>query len=310
MDGKGKGKSSSSSGRRSLRDDDLLLEPVEGAPFTKLEMFTTTVMTSLTNLRKTKASDMIQEIEPDGNIRAVNCNFGHKSAAGWEKYIKTPKERKSKGRKVDVKKRKKQGDGASFNSAIEPVITITQNGFEGSDEELPDDETKVYYVKCFPTTGTTQVPGVLRENLSDGLEAIQIWAQYLMDNGFALDPREPIRLSNIRAFMINFKFRLIKSTERLIVNRRVVADLLKDTDLFEPYRVDEIKCALEAPHISFACIDETEEDKLIRVKIFMKGRVNILGARTRVQGETIYAGLSELFVRNWDVVVELEPLPD
>ncbi len=282
----------------------------QNPPFTPLVMFTSTLSAVLTNLEKINANDMIGLLVPGGNIRALNCNFGHTASPGWESYIKRPKEKKRDGRKVDVKKRKKQGDGTSFNSAIEPVVTIPRCGFAGTADEEPDKATKVYFIKCFPTTGITQVPGVLEDDARDGIEAIRVWADFLTANGRAT-PGTSVGIGRTDVFMRNFKFQLIRADGRIIVNRRALADLLRDTDLFAPYTVGQIKCALESSHISFACVDETGEvPKTVKVKIFMRGRVNILGAKTRTHGETIYRGLTRMFSGRWADIIELEPLPD
>ena len=108
---------------------------------------------------------------PHGCLVAVNSNFGHAAQPGFEQYLKVPRapdapeDLRTRGRV-----RKVVGDRTCFYSAIELVIRTG-----GAD--IP--EGKVYFIKCFPATGRTQIPGVILNDLSDGHIVLAAFVDYL-----------------------------------------------------------------------------------------------------------------------------------
>ncbi len=163
---------------RSLDDSTLMALPAAG-PFTPLSIFVCTYVAQLAGLRLDfrKLTEIMCK-NPHGCLVAINSNFGHACQPGYEQYVKKPRAEKPEPAKkimtIRGRTRKVQGDGTCFNSAIEPVISI----------DHPDiDEEKVYFVKCFPSTGETQVPGVLCLDYSDGRQVLDVFVAYLNELG-------------------------------------------------------------------------------------------------------------------------------
>lgn len=114
-----------------------------------------------------------------GNILAYNSNFGYACLPGHEKLMKLP------APPQPGKTRKGQGLQTCFHSDTEPVITLGENSIRIG---------KVYFTKLFPT-GEAQVPGVLAEDLRDGLAVLNVMADFInrMGAGDRADgvPAEP-----------------------------------------------------------------------------------------------------------------------
>ncbi|MEL0212470.1 MAG: hypothetical protein VW891_18145, partial [Novosphingobium sp.] len=108
----------------------------------------------------------------------------HKAQPGYERFLKRPKAPAAPapeprghlggGRRrlapVNVRVRKPQGDATCFNSALEVTIIPgpEDNPPPAVREYFAQNPDKHYAVKSFPTTGKTQVPGVVCDNLEDG----------------------------------------------------------------------------------------------------------------------------------------------
>ena len=140
-------------------DDELLLKrPAE--TFTLPVMFTCTIATLVGNISRSH-EELTGILGPmvaagRGGVRALNSNFGHYYQAGYERFLKRPKPPPRR------RERKRQGDASCFNSALEVTI------IPGLDDNPPPPPTlhrrsrpQYYAVKCFPSTGYTQVPGHL-----------------------------------------------------------------------------------------------------------------------------------------------------
>jgi len=143
-----------------------------------LEMFVCTLSANIVGLQYPDFDDIATRICTPCNYPyfiAVNSNCGHYCRPGYELYLKVKKvkkARKSKKSEKGGKIRCLQGDGTCFNSAIEPIISIVPVNTGA----MPD---KVYRVKCFPSTGEVQIPGIINQDLSDGDEVIKILVEYI-----------------------------------------------------------------------------------------------------------------------------------
>lgn len=321
---------------RHLEDSELLAPPALG-PFTPLALFVCTYVAKLDNLHMdfvemTRA--MCQR--PHGCLLAVNSNFGHAAQPGCERYLKAPKPPPERRTPARSRPRKVQGDGTCFNSAVEPVVAIDHPGLA---------DGKVYFVKCFPTTGETQVPGVVLPDLADGPLVLAAFVGYLNELGVG-DAEEPdadkgpeggaprrraVTIASERPNMINYKFRLVRNSPRVLVNLVALSSyltLLEYTKAVEgtpltarqaqrfagwpvvvlpPYPVRETKSPTDDVKVSFRFKEGSSSPRL---NIFQEGKVNILGANSGAAAEKIYAFFASLFVENWQTLVSLQPRRD
>lgn len=321
---------------KKLSDNELSQLPEN--PLTECRMFTATMEAKLSNLN-IDIRDAIKKLKPQGSVVAINCNFGHVALPGWESSLKTkPKTQKKK--KDGKKKRKLQGDGTSFNSALEPVVNYTGDAY--------DKANKQYFLKCFTTTGQTQVPGTVKPDLSDGKKVLELWVNFLNRSKFGVRDEKKnskkIRILWARPNMINYKFRVKRNTPRALVNLSALASyfyILEETclclsDLKEskdpdvpsiaattekmineklpgivvvipPAPIGKTKPPVEDVKLTFCmCFDSRK----VRVNIFQKGKINILGADSTEHGLAIYEFLDKLFRENWCTLIRLQPRSD
>jgi len=396
-----------------LEDSVLLGLPARG-PFTTLTLFVCTYVAKLDNLHMNFVElTRVMCQNPHGCLLAANSNFGHAAQPGSERYLKTPKPPRARRAPMRGRPRKVQGDGTCFNSAVEPVITI----------DHPDlAEGKVYFVKCFPTTGETQVPGVVLPNLADGHLVLAAFVDYLNELGVgdeepgagegedanagrgagadavegadadavegegadadaaegegadagkgvdvgagedagenagenagedagkgagedagedggdgtagAKPRRRRIAIVREQPNMINYKFRLVRNSPRILVNLYALSAylcLLEHTKAVEgtpltetqaarfagwpavvlpPYPVRETKAPTDDVKVSFRFL---EARRVPRLNIFQEGKVNILGADSEESAARIYDFFARLFAENWSMLVALQPRRD
>jgi len=276
--------------------------------FSELTLFVCTYVAKLGNINM--SFEQLTHIlcnNLSGNILAINSNYGHASQLGHESFIKYPKISNSlfKGRT-----RKIQGDGTCFNSAIEPVIKLDSSN-----------DDKYYYIKCFPTTGETQIPGVIRANLSDGHDVLVTFINYL--NNLQLGVKEEgiikqICIESEGPKMLNYKFKLNRESSRILINLINIADyllLLSNDDSMvnwikvqSPFPIKEIKIPVDDIKVSFRF--QTSEKRYPRINIFQEGKINILGADTIESANLTYIFLTEIFKHNWIKLINIKPEKD
>ena len=273
-------------------------------------MFVATFEAKLNNISM-PMDDAIAMIDPKYPVVAINSNFGHKCVPGYERYLKI------KPGKV-AGTRKGQGDRTCFNSALEPVIILAREGIPAS---------KVYYMKCFPSTGEVQVPGTLLPDMSDGTEAVNAWVGLLNYCGLGDADKEgdPLNIAVIRSRpnMINFKFRIKRASPRVLVHFLKLdlkdaegktisskeADAILDklphgtSMVAPPFPVRETKPPIEDVKLTF-------KFGKIRVKIFQRGKINILGSDSFESANKIHSYLTDLLVANRRQFTRLQPRSD
>ena len=303
-------------------------------PFSPLTMFTCTFEALAGNISRShkELTGILGPIVAAGTgpVKALNSNFGHYCQVGYEKYLKRAKPvlapavkaqkqltgYQHKPTPASARQRKSQGDATCFNSALELII------IPGPHDTLPvniraileNNPNKFYAVKSFPTTGQTQVPGVICHDLSDGPFIAAQWAHFLTTARVGIDPNLPVTIVEGRPIMVNFKFHLIRHDERVILN---LAHIIKHLESMKksgnglPFPIREIKYPQDGQNMSFkfVCPDHGVMKK-VRVNFFYRGKVNILGARDFRSPQKIYDFLSTIFRDNWDDFVGLKPLPD
>lgn len=202
---------------RTLGDDVLLAMPEKGA-LTPLTLFVCTYVGWLENIC-VKVPDLTRIMceRPHGCLIAFNSNYGHAAQPGEERYIKVPKPPPVRHVPARGRPRKLQGDGTCFNSAIEPVIRV---GLPG----IP--KGKVYFPKCFPTTGEAQVPGTVLPDLSDGHCVLQALVDYLNELGVGKGG-ELIRIKSELPNMLNYKFRIRRNSPRVLIDLLRLAEYME-----------------------------------------------------------------------------------
>lgn len=316
-------------GHAKASDETLAAAP--DAPFTPLVMFVAMFEANLTNMR-TRPENLIQLLEPAGAVHAICSNFGHKIKAGSEEgavFVQAKMDKKQDKLKKATTGRPRllQGDGTCFSSALEPLVVV----------DLDEGAGHKYYPKCFPSTGRTQVPGTLRPDLSDGKVVLDAWVDFLNEAKAGRDANgepAPIAVEWYRANLYNFKTKVRRNSPRILVDLRKVAAYLKalaehelvaaedDAELLAaaraglppgtalvlpPVCVQDVKSPNENAKLSFGM---SFAERIVRVNIFPKGKVNILGADSYHAGELVYEFLVEAFSKNWKRFVRLQPRKD
>lgn len=316
-------------------DDASLLAP-HPEPFTPLFMFVCTFEAEISNL-SIGVADMIQILR--GRLRlpivCVNSNFGNVALPGYEYLIKRPNPLPPQpqllpgGIRPPVRRQRKlQGTGTCFNSAVEPYI------MPGRDPGTPPEiaaaveafrqktkKPKIYKMKCFPTTGKTQVPGIIIPDLRDGDYVTQVWADYLTslpaDAGHRADTARPLEIVSSGPNMLNYKFKLLRRSPRILLDLAALSAFLARAQWSAPgelagpqplFPVRDVKHLQDDVKISFKFVVNAE-DKRVLINMFHRGKVNILGADSLATARTIYAYLSELLQTGWTQYVCIEPRP-
>lgn len=305
--------------------DDELLKPLPNT-FTESKMFVCTFVAKLTNLHIDfiELTQLLCKNVPEGNILAINSNFGHISQADQAAHLKLLKKVKKIKNEPRKRPRKIQGDGTCFNSAIEPVIKI-------DNAKLP--ANKVYYIKCFPSTGEIQIPGVILPTFEDGTQALEVFINYLNKLGIGdidsatLVPKK-ISIEYTRPKMINHKFNLIRSSPRILIalsNLYLYVSEYERLKLFDgteqqpieklseweqippPFQIRESKFPIDDVKVSFKIVDGARTP---RVNIFQSGKINILGTDSLETSEKIYKFFIKLFEKNRAKLILLQPKRD
>jgi hypothetical protein len=287
-------------------------------------MFLTTYDAELKNLNirpEEITNIMIKNLHKP--VIVVNSNYGHGALPEYSYLIKQPKNLKNKKNKPQ---RRKQGDGSCFSSAVEPIIKISD-----------DNSTKIYKLKCFPSAGKIQIPGVIKEDYSDGHEVLIKFVEYLNTLGLG----ETISIVNEKMNMVNYKFELLKDSNNILVNLMSLAYYLQMMEDYKyivneeqpeivnevknfmtykeiidswniikpPYYAREIKFPLEdCGKMSFKMI--VLQKRFPRITIFRSGKINILGGVDRDTNIKIYEFLNNLFRENWDKLITFRPEKD
>jgi len=154
--------------------------------------------------------DFTEYLDPTAEIPIIESNWGRKVLENWIDPTIKPKSNRGRKPKIKVKKtRKIQGDGSVMNSCIQFVVV----GFNPTNNCI-----KKYMIKVF-RNGRFQIPGVLKEDMSDVKEPLETLRQYLAKHFI-----DPVLLVNIYSNMRNYKFRLLDGK----IDRRAFYQLCVD----------------------------------------------------------------------------------
>jgi len=292
-----------------------LLEPPNPI-IDELKMFTCTYEVQLSNI-KSSVEEMITELHPAGAIKALNCNYGHKVADGCEKFIKKSKAANKGDKKLQpamVRQRKHQGDGSCFNSQIEGTIVLKPEDVTDPrmKEILINNPTKIYAIKCFPSNGITQLPGVIDQDLYDGKYIAQIWADYLNKSGISKDKIEVV---SGHPNMLNYKSFIPQKSSRLIVNlgklkRHLVKVKLGRCRDKSPFPIHAIKYSRDDVRLSLKFLVQGDLGKSVRINVYYGGKINILGANDKQHAVAIYEFFKVLLTNYWYDIISIIPLTD
>lgn len=297
-----------------MEDDELLRIPPE--VFTPLQLFVCTYTAKIGNL-KMNFVEMFHQIVPTGVVKALNCNHGHKCQPGFEKFLKL----KRKPDPPHVKPRKLQGDGTCFNSAVEAII-ILDPAVRGYSEQQ-----KFYPIKCFASTGSLQVTGIIQSDLADGGIVVRAWVDYLNGFGLGADAAAPLTISQESPSMLNYKCAIPRRSDRVLLVLREISETLRglpeieDLDVFKGSSkkpIGKLKSAGKNTGVKYSWGDDIKvavsyrasSKKLIKVNVFQRGSVNILGSDSYQSACEIHAFLVRTFRENWGTFIGLRPLKD
>lgn len=287
-----------------------MIAPVE--IFSELNLFVCTYVAKLGNINvnfEQLTHTLCDNLS--GNILAINSNYGHASQPGHESFIKHPKVIiNDKHIYIKGRTRKIQGDGTCFNSAIEPVIKLNNSS-----------DDKFYYIKCFPTTGETQIPGVIESDFSDGHDVLVIFINFLNNLQIGIREADTIKQIYIESEgpkMLNYKFKLNRENNRILINMIKIAEYLfvldQDGDILPwiridpPFQIKEIKSPVDDIKVSFRF--QTSVKRAPRINIFQEGKINILGSESIESARLIYTFLTDIFKNNWTRLINVKPEKD
>jgi len=328
--------------------DDILKDPTEEYKImeemnklgdnilTKLKLFVCTQSAKITdfNYSMEDFTKMIRENFPDF-ILSLNTNYVHICQPGCEGELKLNS--KKKKNKI-LKKRQTQGDETIFHSAIQ-LNLILNNTIENY---LSQSKSKVYKIKLYPSTGKIQIPGIIKSDLSDGIEIINKLINYINSlPSIALIKKYEIE--DINTIMINYKTSLYLISNRILFNLNSIGEyiqLLEYLYIYEdmsekwaipiheensfkrwkklilpPFLISDTKLKNNDKHISFTFIPlssdiKPKKGKIATIKIFQQGKINILGIKNEFDANKIYTFLRNIIRFNIEKFIVLKMIPD
>lgn len=275
--------------------EDILLKKPEKV-ITDYEMFLCTYAASLNNLHFSYREfiDRICE-ELEFPVIAVNSNFGNKALEGYEKYIKTESKKKPKHKNKLTKERKRPGTGTAFGSGIELVII---------------DNDRPFKAMCFPQNGGVHINGSIMRDFSDAKSVLSVFIKFLNDHQMYDDTEDMMQISVNKEgpSMIDVKFNVIRISERIIINLEKLCHYIRLTPChYELSRANVITASSTKLEVAYI-IPDIKTIPIIR--IFPKGKINILGAKSYEYISIVHAQISNIISTYWDEIVSLIPTPD
>ena len=349
-----------------LSDASLLERPAQ--PVSPLNLFVCTYVARLSNIHM-DGEELTKRLSlaPRGSLLAVNSNYGHACQAGFESLMKLPA---AVARPVlRGRPRKGQGDTTCFNSAVEPIMRLL--AFPDSDKvykmklfsttgetqvpgvlnaDLSDGHaaltTLVDYLNATGAgdfaDGTapprwSQLRKAAEEAAAAGdATAIPRYQQQL--TAYVTAPQAPntrllIEIATEGPKMLNYKFRINRSSPRMLVNLVTLSTYLSTLEaapigttpvalagmlagnlpgqspvyVQPPFPVRETNPPTDDVKVSFRF---RSGHRAPRVNVFQGGKINILGAESIECAARIYSFFQELFTANWNELICLQPRRD
>ncbi len=286
--------------------------------FSKPTATAVTLKGSLKDIRFTEEdTTIIDRLQVDDDLVRIKSNFG-------DKYLDAFKQITDSKPKHKEKKRKIQGDGSSLNSQITFMFRSKYLTSAG--------KQKIYKIKVF-RTGKIQLPGARTDLLLEINQKIQKIAdsfnKYIYEN-------KQVSVDYLVPCMKNYRFEIIGNhsinlyalkqlllgIKKYTSGQKITNDNLKadsseilyvtpDTFNYEKHdilyfeNIFDIKYTFEDNHLYAKFLTPTaiQEDKKIKFKFFMEGKVNILGGIEEATTTGCYTFLLELFRRYNDILI-------
>lgn len=264
--------------------------------------------------------EFIDELDPTEYIVVTRCNYGKSVYAGYVEPAILRKTNRGRKKRVKQKKpRKKQGTGTDFNSQV-TFIAVPPRIIVPSDDIIPIPcTTKVYKFKIF-RTGKLQLPGARQENIEDVVACSKKIAE-MLNYHLHMFEQNPARLTNvinINPVMKNYKFSMKLQSGYLIdlellreiLAREWLAQLAGESIGAPPifivkYTLQETKLS-----ITFDTPILGKPNKKTRINIFVRGKINILGAFKAEATNEIITYLHRIFKDNPSIIAEEYVVPE
>lgn len=229
-------------------------------------------------------------LEPTKDVIAINSNFTHKAFEGYEQFLAKPKGAKRCRRSTPdnpLRRRKRAGDGSTFNACIEFMIIV---------DEL--ENTKV--IRYFPRSGSIQVFG--------SLEPVDIFLHYLAK--CSLPEFSSVELvGGSKLLLLNYRF-AVNIGDNKFIDLTSLARILESNDSVReklPFPIKYIKHDAGDVHSKIAIVFTSK----IRVHIWPKsGKVNMFGFKAELTAIMVYDFIQDIFRTLWDDLVLDSPVLD
>lgn len=229
-------------------------------------------------------------LEPSKDVIAINSNFTHKAFEGYEQFLTKSKGTKRCRRSTPdnpLRRRKRAGDGSTFNACIEFMIIVDE--FEN---------TKV--IRYFPRSGSIQVFG--------SLEPVDIFLHYLTK--CSLPEFSSVELEGgSKPLLLNYRFAVNIGDNKFIDLTSLAHILESNNDIREklPFPIKYIKHDAGDVHSKIAIVFTSK----IRVHIWPKsGKVNMFGFKTELSAVMVYDFIHDIFRTMWNDLVRDSPYLD
>jgi hypothetical protein len=359
-----------------LQLDDATLQRCPATPLSDLKLFVCTYVGRLSNLHM-DVDELTARLchAPHGALLAVNSNYGHACQPGHEALLKAPARPAAARPVLRGRPRKGQGDGTCFNSAVEPIIGLAGAAgaalskvyktkvFPSTGEfqapgvlnpDLSDGHaalvTLAEYLNMLgigdsadgtPGPHWAQLRKAAEESACAGNpDALPAYRRAL--TAYAAVPPEGARLAigieSEGPKMLNYKFRIMRSCPRILINLVMFSTYLSALEglpvgatpinvaaavaasaaarginmaavatVMPPFPIRETNPPIDDVKVSFRF---RSGRRMPRVNVFQGGKVNILGADSIECARRIYNFFMELFTVNWSQFICLQPLRD
>lgn len=282
--------------------------------FTKPVLTTCTAQAYLTNV-KFHEKDFQEIVEIDYPFVQAYSNYGETVVDGYTPFMKRKTSSRGRKKKPTPKTtRKVQGNGKCFCSQITfefvcEFVELKDGKFMKKSSQFIKDfiatnqERTILKFKLF-RNGKIQLPGVKQSNID-----LVIWAAKLLGKMVGKNLGTKPELQFFKADMKNYKFEFKRITNnKHIIDLDKLYHLVKESSWVTKNNVS-VKAIIKnfdnrKLSITFRTPNEKAAEDKIRVIVFPRGKVNILGAYDLQQTQEVYDFLTYAFDSK-DVVISM-----